>query len=134
MIESATTSPTGGFFEVPLTLVEFCMELASCEGGDDDTLSDAAESCGSGPAGPGEITAICSCNAFDDADVAQPAELATDFVRGQLVEKGEEIGTTNAGDIGTRVLQGVQKGAVGRIEEVDALDGLVLDDARLCEV
>ena len=97
------------------------MESGSCEGGDDDALSDATEGCGRGPAGASEVVAIGSGDALDDADVAQPAELSGYFVRGQVVEEREEIGASNAGDIGARVLQGVQKGVVGRIEEVDAL-------------
>ena len=96
-------------------------------------MSDATEGCDSGPAGASEVVAIGSGDALDDADVAQPAELSGYFVRGQVVEEREEIGPSNAGDIGARVLQGVQKGVVGRIEEVDALDGLVVGSVRLGE-
>ena len=50
---------------------------------------------------------------------------------GQPVEEREEIGASNAGDIGARILQGVQEVVVGRIEEVDALaHGPVVDGAR----
>jgi len=70
-----------------LILVEFCAESVSCEGGDDDALSDPAEGCGGGPAGASEVVAIGTGCSFDDADVSESAELARDFVGGQLVEE-----------------------------------------------
>ena len=109
------------------------MESVSCESWDDDALSDAAESCGSGPAGAGEVVAISSGDALDHADVAQPAELAREPMSGRDRRGRQQVGAADAGDVGARILQSVQQGVVGRIEEVDPLDGPVVDGARLGE-
>ena len=124
----------GGLVAVPyhLTLVEFCTESASCERRDDDGLSNTAEGCGSGTAGAGEVVAIGSGDALDHADVAAAgAVVATVGSARTWSRSGQQVGPADAGDVDPRILQGVQQGAVARVEEVDPLDGLAIDLARL---
>src|SRR6266404_96035 len=116
-----------------LTLDIFCTNLRSCEGGNDDGLSDATKGSGGGTTDSGEVVAIGSGYALDEADVSHPAKLAREAMRGELVEQREQVGAADAGDVDPRVLQGVQQGVIDRIEEVDALDGLAMEPARLGE-
>src|SRR6266403_1512562 len=114
-----------------LTLDIFGTDFPSCEGGDDDGLGDTTNRGGGGTTDAGEVVAIGSGYALDETDVSQPAKLAREAMRGELVEQREQVGTADAGDVDPRVLQGMQQGVIGPVEEVDALDGLVIDRAGL---
>jgi hypothetical protein len=48
-----------------------------------------------------------------------------------VIKQRLQIGAADAGDIDPRILQSVQQRVIDRIKEVDALDGLVVDPARL---
>jgi hypothetical protein len=48
-----------------------------------------------------------------------------------LFDERQQVGAPDTGDVHPRVLQSVQQRVVERIEEIDPLDGLVLDLARL---
>jgi hypothetical protein len=48
-----------------------------------------------------------------------------------LIQQRHQVGAANTGDGEPWILQRMQKRVVGRIEEVDPLDGLCLDLARL---
>src|SRR5271169_955561 len=116
-----------------LTLDTFCINLDLCECRDDDGLSNTAERCGSGAADAGKVVAVAPSDPLDDAEVAEPAKLAGEAIGRELVEQRQQVGAPNAGDVDPRALQRVQQGIIDRVKEVDPLDGLLLDGARLGE-
>ena len=59
--------------------------------------------------------------------------MARQPVGGEHLQFGEKVGAADAGDVDPWILQGVQQGTLAWFEEVEALDGLVLDLARLCQ-
>src|SRR5208282_4545159 len=122
-----------GLVSYHLTRDVWCADYGSCEGRDDDALGEAAECCCCGSADSGEVVSIGSGGALDCADVAQPAQLPGEACGGELAEERAEVCSADAGDVDPGVLQGVEQGVVDRIEEVDALDGLAFDRARLGE-
>src|SRR5271157_5242822 len=83
-VSTRRNCPAGATFSQPclgesvvsyhLTLDVFCADFWSSEGWDDDALCDAAERCGRSAAHTCEVIAIGSCDALDDADVAQAAQ------------------------------------------------------------
>jgi hypothetical protein len=48
-----------------------------------------------------------------------------------LVEQREQVGAADAGDVDPRVLSRAQQGMIDRVKEVDSLEGLLFDGARL---
>jgi hypothetical protein len=92
-----------------------------------------AKRCGGASSNSGEVVAVGSGHPLDHADVAEAAKLARELGRRELIKQRQQIGAADPGDIDPRILQSVQQRVVGRIEEVDTPDGLVVDLARLGE-
>src|ERR1019366_1871604 len=86
---------------------------------------------GCGASGFGQIVAVCSGDSLDHPDVAQSAQVPRQPVWREHVQVGEKVGPADTGDFDPWILQGMQQRAVPWFEEVDPLDGLVLDLARL---
>ena len=102
----------------------------SCESWDDGLLGKAAAGGDSTAAEAGEIIAVGSADALDQAEGAQAGELARYCGGRELVEDREKVGAANAGDIERGPLKNAQQPLFDGIEEIDAFDGLAGHDAR----
>jgi hypothetical protein len=78
----------------------------------------------------GEIIAVGTADALDQAEGTKAGEL-TRYRRGrELVEDRKKVGAANAGDIEGGPLKSAQQPLFDGIEEIDAFDGLAGHDAR----
>jgi hypothetical protein len=93
-------------------------------------LSKAAARGDGAAAETGEIIAVGTADALDQAEGAQTAELARYRRWRELVEDRKKVGAANAGDIEGRPLKGAQQPLFDGIEEIDAFDGLAGHNAR----
>jgi hypothetical protein len=98
----------------------------SCESWDDGLLGKATALLPR----RGEIIAVGTADALDQAEGPQAGEQARYRAGRELIEDEKKVGAVNAGDIEGRSLKGTQEPLFDGIEEIDALDGLAGRDAR----
>jgi hypothetical protein len=64
---------------------------------------------GRGTSGLGQIIAVCPFDAFDRAEVQQPAQLPREPVRREHFQFGKKVGAADPGDVDLWILQGMQQ-------------------------
>ena len=80
----------------------------SCESWDDGLLGKATARGDSAAAEAGEIIAVGTADALDQAERAQAGELARYRGGRELIEDGKKVGAANAGDIEGGALKSAQ--------------------------
>jgi hypothetical protein len=96
-------------------------------------FGEAAASGDSSAAGTGEIVAIGTGNAFDDAEVAQAGELPGEGGGRAWGEQWHEVGAAKASDVEAGTVQGREQGLFSAAEKVEPLDGAAVDRTGLGE-
>src|SRR6516162_7036161 len=75
----------------------------------------------------GQVIAIGTGDALDEAEGAQACELARDGGWGELVKDGKEVSAADTGDVEGRPLEGASQTLFCGVEEIDAFDSLAAD-------
>lgn len=110
----------------------FCEQTLSCgsacESGNDDLSGDAASGGNGATAKTGQIMAVAMGDFLDQAELAQTPKVTGHARHGEIGQEARQIGTANALDVELRTLQGAQRRLLRRIEEVETLEGMAVDD------
>ena len=96
-------------------------------------FGETATSGDSSAASTGEVVAIGTGNAFDDAEVAQAGELPGEGGGRAWREQRQEVGAAKAGDVEAGTLQGREQDLFSAAEKVESLDGAAVDGTGLGE-